>query len=53
MCAKKMAMLSPGEIALIKAEINRLEEARQECRDNGIQKVIDAWIEELKKKLLV
>ena len=44
-------MLSPGEIAFIKAEIKRLEKARQECNDSGIQKRIDVWIEELKKKL--
>jgi hypothetical protein len=48
----ELAMLSPGEIALIKAEIARLEKARKECRDSGIQKQIDIWIEELKKRLL-
>jgi hypothetical protein len=47
----KLAMLSPGEMAFIKAEIERLEKARQECNDSGLQKVIDAWIEEEKKKL--
>ena len=45
-------MLLPGEIAQIKAEIARLEKARKECRDGGIQKQIDIWIEELKKRLL-
>jgi hypothetical protein len=44
-------MLSPGEISLIKAEIERLEKARRECNDGGLQKVIDAWVEALKKKL--
>jgi hypothetical protein len=44
-------MLSPGEIATIKAEIKRLEEARKDCRDGGIRKQIDVWIEEQKKKL--
>jgi hypothetical protein len=29
----------------------RVEKARQECNDSGIQKRIDAWIEELKKKI--
>lgn len=47
----KIAMLSPGEIAFIKAEIARLEKARKECRDGGIQQQIEIWIEELKKKL--
>jgi hypothetical protein len=46
-----MSMLSPGEIAQIKAEIRRLE-ARNECRDSGIQKRVDAWIDKVKKKLL-
>jgi hypothetical protein len=44
-------MLSSGEIAQIRAEINRLEEALKECRDEGIRKRIIAWIEEQKKKL--
>jgi hypothetical protein len=44
-------MLSPGEIATIKAEIERLEKARKDCRDRGIQEQIDVWIEALKKKL--
>jgi hypothetical protein len=44
-------MLLPGEIALVKAEIERLGKARQECNDSGLQKRIDAWIGELKKKL--
>jgi hypothetical protein len=44
-------MLSPGDIASIKAEIKRLEKARRECNDSGIQKQIEAWIEELKKRL--
>jgi len=44
-------MLSPGEIAQIKAEIERLEHLREECRDSGIQKVIEAWIATAKEKL--
>jgi len=44
-------MLSPGEVAVIKAEIEKLEKARRECNDGGIRKRIDAWIEEQKKKL--
>jgi len=44
-------MLSPGTKAQIKAEIGRLEELREICNDDGIQKVIQGWIEEQKKKL--
>ena len=51
MAHAKRTMLSPGDIAIIKAEIKRLEKARRECNDGGIQKQIDVWIEELKKKL--
>jgi hypothetical protein len=45
------AMLSRAEIAKIKAEIEALEKARENCTDSGIRKLIDAWIEEQKKKL--
>ena len=44
-------MLSPGAIAQIKAEIARLEDARKQCNDEGIMKVIEGWIEEQKEKL--
>ena len=44
-------MLSPEEIAQIKAEIERLEKLRAECTDGGIRKRIEAWIEAEKKKL--
>ncbi|MFY9979208.1 MAG: hypothetical protein WAK22_13345 [Candidatus Sulfotelmatobacter sp.] len=44
-------MLSPGEIARIKAEIERLEKLREECVDSGIRKRIEDWIESEKKKL--
>jgi hypothetical protein len=44
-------MLSPGEIAQIKAEIERLEKLREECTDSGIRERIEAWIEAEKKKL--
>ena len=44
-------MLSPGEIAQIKAEIERLGKARKECTDSGIRQRIEAWIAEQKKKL--
>ena len=44
-------MLTPGERAQIKAEIERLEKARKECSDGGIRKRIEVWIKEQKKKL--
>jgi hypothetical protein len=44
-------MLSPGEVAIIRTEIERLEKALRECTDGGIQDQIKAWIEEEKKKL--
>lgn len=46
-----LAMLSPGEIAKIKADIERLEKARNECRDKPIRELIEAWIKEQKQKL--
>ena len=49
--ASEVPMLTPGEIAQIKAEIERLEKARKECFDGGIRKRIDFWIEEQKRKL--
>jgi thiamine biosynthesis protein ThiC len=45
-------MLSPGAKAQIKAEIKNLEELRKICNDHGIQKVIEGWIEQQKKKLI-
>ena len=48
---REAGMLSPGEIAQIKAEIERLEKARKECTDSGIRQRIEAWIAEQKKKL--
>jgi hypothetical protein len=46
-------MLSRGEVAIIRAEIERLEKALRECTDSGIRDRIKAWIEEEKKKLIV
>jgi hypothetical protein len=43
-------VLTPGEVAVIKAEIERLTKARRDCNDGGIQRQIDDWIEEQKKK---
>jgi hypothetical protein len=44
-------MLSPREIARIRDEIKRPEEARENCNDGGIRKRIEAWIKEQKQKL--
>jgi hypothetical protein len=44
-------MLSPGEIAKIRTDIERLERARDQCADTGIRNLIEAWIEEQKQKL--
>jgi hypothetical protein len=44
-------MLSPAEIAGIKAEIARLVELRQEWKDGDMRKVINAWIASLKTEL--
>jgi hypothetical protein len=44
-------MLSLGEIAQIRAEIERLERLRKECTDTGIRNQIEAWIEAEKRKL--
>ena len=45
-------MLSLGAKAQIKAEIKTLEELRKICNDHGIQRVIEGWIEQQKKKLV-
>jgi len=45
-------MLSREDVAIIRAEIERLEKAREACTDSGLRKRIDAWIEEQKKKLV-
>ena len=42
---------SPKAIGLIRAEIARLEEAREQCNDIGIRRVIEGWIKEQKKFL--
>jgi hypothetical protein len=38
-------------LAFLKSEIERLEKARRECFDSGIQKQIEVWIDDNKKKL--
>ena len=44
-------MLSPGDRVIIKAEIERLQKAQRECRDDGIREKIDVWIDEQKQML--
>jgi len=43
-------MLSPEDVVRIRAEIERLEEARKWFNDSGILKQIDLWIADEKKK---
>lgn len=43
-------MLSPAQIARIKAAIAALEKSRDRCSDSSIRELIEAWIEEQKKK---
>jgi hypothetical protein len=45
-------MISRTEVAVIRSEIERLQKARNECTDSGLQQRIDAWIEEEKRKLV-
>jgi hypothetical protein len=44
-------MSSPGEMAQIKAEIERLEKALRDCTDSGIRGVIKDWIVDAQKRL--
>jgi len=46
-----IAVLSPEDVAEIRAKIERLEEARKRVNDSGILKQIDLWIADEKKKL--
>jgi hypothetical protein len=45
-------MISRNEVAIIRSEIERLQKARNDCTDSGLQLRIDAWIEEQKQKLV-
>jgi len=47
----RLVMLSRGEVAIIRAEIERLEKALRECTDGGIRDRVKLWIEAEKKKL--
>ena len=49
---EKTNMLSREELAVIRAEIERLEKARDACNDSGIRKQIDFWIGEQRQMLL-
>jgi len=44
-------MLSAREMARIQRTLQTLENARNNCADSGIRKVIEAWIEDAKKTL--
>ncbi len=46
-----LQMPAPGELAKLKAEIERLEKAFRECTDSGIRKVIEGWMEDARKRL--
>jgi len=49
---KGCVMLSPQEVAIIRAEIERLEKVRKEFDDGSIQRMIDDWIEDERRKLV-
>jgi hypothetical protein len=44
-------MLSAEERARTQRTLNMLENARNNCADSGILRVVEAWIEEAKKAL--
>lgn len=46
-----LVMLKPEEVAVIKAEIDRLEKALKDCSDSSLRKWIEAAIEKQKQKL--
>jgi len=46
-----LVMLKPKEVAVIKAEIDRLEKALKNCADSGLRRWIEVAIEKQKKKL--
>jgi len=45
-----LVMLKPEEVAVINAEIDRLERALKDCSDSGLRKWIEAAIEKQKQK---
>ena len=46
-----LIMLKPEEVAVINAEMDRLERALKDCSDSGLRKWIKAAIENQKQKL--
>ena len=44
-------MLAAEEVAKIKAEVEKFEDALRECTDSGIRKLIEDWIADAKKRL--
>ena len=44
-------MLSSADKDRIKSDLAMLEKARKESADSGLRKVIENWIEDVKKKL--
>jgi hypothetical protein len=46
-----LVMLKPEEVAVINAEMDRLERALKDCSDSGLRKWIKAAIENQKQKL--
>ena len=46
-----LVMLKPEEVAVINAEIDRLERALKDCSESGLRKWIEAAIEKQRQKL--
>ena len=46
-----LVMLKPEEVAIIKAEIDRLEKGRKDCADSGLRKWIEGAIEKQNQEL--
>ena len=46
-----LSMVSPEDIAKMKADIAVLEKARASLTDAGLRKVLSVWIEDAKKTL--
>jgi hypothetical protein len=44
-------VLSPEDIARKRADIAILETARDNCFDNGLRQVIEAWIKDAENKM--
>lgn len=46
-----VVILSPGEMATIRAYIERLQKTRDDSTDSRIRELIEAWIEKEQQKL--